>query len=73
MGAFTFLRGNGAGRLGYGSWRWPGLGFWFGRNEQLVLQNLQCVTLILAAGGGVIVFFYWRKWVSHTKRIQVSG
>jgi len=33
-----------------------GMGYWFGRNEQLVLQHLRRATLFLAAGYGVIMF-----------------
>jgi ABC-type uncharacterized transport system permease subunit len=49
--------------LGAGLWVLvpAGLSFWFGRNEQLVIQNLQRVTWMLIVGGNVIVFFYWRK------------
>ena len=43
------------------------MGFWFGRNEQLVLQNLQMITLILTVVCAVIVFFYWR---SRSRKIQ---
>lgn len=61
MGIFTFCA---ATVLGAGIWVLvlAGLGFWFGRNEQLVMQNLHWVTLTLVAGCGVMVFFYWRKW-----------
>jgi len=71
MGVFSFCV---ATALGAGLWVLvlAGLGFWFGRNEQLVLQNLQWVTLILAAGCGVIVFVYWRKWRSHSRLSEVS-
>ena len=49
--------------LGAGVWVFvlAGLGFWFGRNEQLVLQNLHGITAILVVGCGTMVFFYWRK------------
>lgn len=69
MGVFPFCV---ATALGAGLWVLvlAGLGFWFGRNEQLVLQNLQWVTLILAVGCGVIVFVHWRRWRSHSIRIQ---
>lgn len=46
------------------------MGFWFGRNEQLVLQNLHVITLILIVGCLVIVFFYWRKLRSRNRQIQ---
>lgn len=63
MGVFAFCV---ATALGAGLWVLvlAGLGFWFGRNEQLVLQNLQWLTLILVAGCGHRLF-YWRKWRSR--------
>lgn len=45
------------------------LGFWFGRNEQLVMQHLHWVTLLLTAGCGIIVFFYWRRWRRRSRRV----
>ena len=50
--------------LGAGIWVLvlAGMGYWFGRNEQFVLQNLRWVTIFMVAGCVVIVFFYWRKW-----------
>ena len=58
--------------LGAGIWVLvlAGMGFWFGRNEQNVVQNLRWVTLFLVVGCGVIVFFYWRKWQRRSKRIE---
>ena len=46
------------------------IGFWFGQNEQLVLQNLQSITLIFTVGCASIGFFYWRKWRSRSGQIQ---
>ncbi len=61
MNIFTF---SAATVLGAGLWVLvlAGMGFWFGRNEQLVLQNLHWFTLILLAGCAVIVFVYRRRW-----------
>jgi Uncharacterized membrane-associated protein len=58
--------------LGAGLWVLvlAGLGFWFGRNEQLAMQNLHWVTLILATGCGIVYYLYWRKWQRRTRRIQ---
>ena len=72
MGVSTFCV---ATALGAGLWVLvlAVLGFWFGRNEQLILQNLQWVTLMLTAGCGVIAFFYWRKWQIRSRRIQGSS
>jgi membrane protein DedA with SNARE-associated domain len=38
------------------------MGYWFGRNEELVLQNLHWMTLALVIGCSILVFFYWRTW-----------
>lgn len=72
MGVSTFCV---ATALGAGLWVLvlAVLGFWFGRNEQLISQNLQWVTLMLTAGCGVIAFFYWRKWQIRSRRIQGSS
>jgi membrane protein DedA with SNARE-associated domain len=61
--------------LGAGIWVsvLAGMGYWFGRNEQIVLQNLRWVTLILVAGCGLLVFFYWRKWKSRLRLINQSS
>jgi len=55
--------------LGAGLWVLvlAGMGYWFGRNEQLVLQNLRWVTLFMVVGCGVIVLFYWRKWQRRSR------
>nr|WP_320190504.1 DedA family protein [uncultured Desulfobacter sp.] len=44
-----------------------GLGYWFGKNQALVLQNLHWATLFLAAGCGIASFFYWRKWQRRSR------
>jgi membrane protein DedA with SNARE-associated domain len=66
MNVFAFCA---ATVLGAGIWVLvlAGMGYWFGRNEQLVLQNLHWVTLFVVVGCGVIVFFYWRKWQSRSR------
>jgi len=55
--------------LGAGIWVLvlAALGYWFGRNEELVLQNMRWVSLFLVVGSSVIVFFYWRKWQSRSR------
>lgn len=73
MDLFTFCT---ATSLGAGIWVTvlAGLGFWYGRNEQLVLENLQWVTLILAAGCVLVVFLYWRRRQIRSRRINdISG
>lgn len=37
------------------------MGYWFGRNEQLILRNLHLITLALVIGCGALVFFYTRR------------
>ena len=54
--------------LGAGIWvlLLAATGYWFGRNEQLVLQNLHWISLALVIGCGILVIFYWHRWrVSH--------
>ncbi len=48
--------------LGAGIWVvvLAAMGYWFGRNEQLVLQHLHWVTLVLVVGCGIVVLFYLR-------------
>jgi membrane protein DedA with SNARE-associated domain len=50
--------------LGAGIWVFvlAAIGYWFGRNEQLVLRNLHWVTLALVTGCGILVIFYWLRW-----------
>jgi membrane protein DedA with SNARE-associated domain len=49
--------------LGAGIWVsvLAGLGYWFGRNEALIMQNLHRVSAALAIGCAVVLFFYWRR------------
>lgn len=72
MNIFSFCA---ATVLGAGLWVsvLAGLGYWFDRNEQLVLQNLSWISLFLVVGCGVIVFFYWRKWRSRSRLKTVRG
>jgi len=69
MGVFVF---SVATALGAGIWVLvlAAVGFWFGRNEQLVLQNLQWVTLILVAGCAVTVLLYWHFRRNRSSRIN---
>lgn len=46
------------------------LGYWFGRNEQLVLQNLHWLTAALVLGCGIIVFFYRWKWKNRLALVR---
>ena len=50
--------------LGAGIWVsvLAGMGYWFGRNEQMVMRNLHWITFALGVGCAVLVFFYWRRW-----------
>jgi membrane protein DedA with SNARE-associated domain len=64
MNIFAFCA---ATLLGAGIWvlALAAMGYWFGRNEQLVLQNLHWITLALVIGCGILVIFYWRRWKSR--------
>ncbi|MDD2465678.1 MAG: DedA family protein [Desulfobulbus sp.] len=60
MGLATFC---GATALGAGIWVMvlAGLGFWFGRNEQMVLHNLRWVSLGLVFVCSMLALLYWLK------------
>ncbi len=53
--------------LGAGIWVvvLAAMGYWFGRNEQLFMENLNWITLALVIGCGILSFFYWRRWKSR--------
>jgi membrane protein DedA with SNARE-associated domain len=61
MGIFTFCA---ATVLGAGIWVLvlAGMGVWFGRNEQFVLQNLRWVTLVMVFVCSGMIVIYWQKW-----------
>ncbi len=58
--------------LGSGIWVMvlASMGYWLGRNEQMILENLHWISLILAAGCGGVIFLYWRRWQGHLRRTQ---
>ena len=60
MNVFAF---SAATVLGAGIWVvvLAAMGYWFGRNEQLVIQNLHWITLALVTGCGILLIAYWRK------------
>ena len=45
-----------------------GVGYWFGRNEAVVMQNLRWVTLILTIVCLGCLVVYWRRWRTHHKK-----
>lgn len=49
--------------LGAGLWVvvLAAMGYWFGRNEELVLRHLHWITLVLLMGCAGLVVLYWRK------------
>ena len=55
--------------LGAGIWVLvlAAMGYWFGRNEQLVLQHLHWVTVALVFGCLGLVMIYWWKWRRPSK------
>ncbi|MFW8602300.1 DedA family protein [Desulfobacterota bacterium M19] len=61
MNIFAFCA---ATTLGAGIWVvvLAASGYWFGKNEQLVLRNLHIITLALVIGCGLIGYLYWRRW-----------
>ncbi len=38
------------------------MGYWFGKNEQMVLQNLHKITLVTIAGCVIVGILYWWRW-----------
>jgi membrane protein DedA with SNARE-associated domain len=66
MNIFAFCA---ATLLGAGIWvlALAAMGYWFGRNEQLVLQNLHWITLVLVFVCFGMVVIYWRKWNSRSR------
>lgn len=56
--------------LGAGIWVvvLAAMGYWFGRNEQLFMENLHWITLALATGCSILSFFYWRRWKIRSSR-----
>ncbi len=60
MNVFAFCA---ATILGAGIWVLvlAALGYWFGRNELMVLQNLHWITLALVTGCAILLIFYWCK------------
>jgi membrane protein DedA with SNARE-associated domain len=58
--------------LGAGIWVLvlAALGYWFGRNEQLVLQNLHWITLVLVFVCLGMVVIYWRKWSRRSSDME---
>ena len=56
--------------LGAGIWVLvlAAMGYWFGRNEQLVLQNLHWITIGLVSSCAVLLLFYRRRWKNRLPR-----
>ena len=65
--------------LGAGIWVvvLAAMGYWFGRNEQLFMQNLHWITMVLGIGCVLLSFFYWRRWkrrsLGDTNKIAGNG
>ncbi|WP_457551186.1 DedA family protein [Desulfobacula sp.] len=68
MNLFSFCA---ATILGAGIWVFvlAAMGYWFGQNEQLVLQNLHWITLALIFGCAVLLLFYWRRQKTRSQRL----
>ncbi len=58
--------------LGAGIWvlALAAMGYWFGRNEQLVLQNLHWITMVLVIGCVILLIFYWHKRKVRISKVQ---
>lgn len=69
MNVFTFCA---ATVFGAGIWVLvlAALGYWFGRNEDLVMQNLHWITLglVLVCLGMIVI--YWRRWSRRSRDIE---
>jgi len=50
--------------LGAGIWVvvLAAMGYWFGKNEQMVLQNLHKITLVTIAACVIVGILYWWRW-----------
>jgi len=53
--------------LGAGIWVLvlAAMGYWFGRNEQLIMKNLNWITLAMVTGCSILSILYWLKWRSR--------
>jgi membrane protein DedA with SNARE-associated domain len=60
--------------LGAGIWVivLAGVGYWFGRNEQLVLQHLRWISISLVFACLGLVIVYWRKWGRRYKNDRLK-
>jgi membrane protein DedA with SNARE-associated domain len=69
MNIFIFCA---ATALGAGAWVLvlAAIGYWFGRNEQLVLQNLHWMTVALVIVCSILVLFYWLRWKSRMPKVR---
>jgi membrane protein DedA with SNARE-associated domain len=50
--------------LGSGMWVMvlAAMGYWFGKNEQAVMQHLHTITMVTITICTIIGFFYWWRW-----------
>ncbi len=71
MNIFVFC---GATALGAGLWVvvLAALGYWLGRNEQLLMKDLNWITMALVTGCTIVSFIYWRRWKSRLVRDAVK-
>jgi membrane protein DedA with SNARE-associated domain len=55
--------------LGAGIWVLvlAAVGYWFGRNEELVSQHLHWITIALVFACLGLVIVYWRKWRGRSR------
>ena len=60
--------------LGAGIWVvvLAAMGYWFGRNEHLFMQNLHWITMALVIGCTLLSFFYWRRWKNRWSKVRTE-
>ncbi len=72
LARMNFLMFCSSTALGAGIWVivLAGVGYWFGRNEQLVLQHLRWISISLVFACLGLALVYWRKWGRRYKNDQ---
>jgi len=58
--------------LGAGIWvlALAAMGYWFGRNEELFMQNLNWITMALVIGCSISSLFYWLRWKRRLSSVR---
>jgi membrane protein DedA with SNARE-associated domain len=45
-----------------------GMGYWFGRNEQVILQNMHWISIVMIFLCSIVLFLYWYRWKSRVSK-----